>query len=177
MPRERATPAELVGASEEPIVLVGEPSSVQVTVPADSRDRFHDASRGGQRLFVSVENIEAERDPGLVYAVFLTSSNGGDAPTTRHHIGNVSFFGVQESADPDLPHGGGARGLAHTFDATDAVNALREQQLGDSLAITVTFEPVGILPPPGQEETWEPEPLSEFAKTPVTIGRVSLFVA
>lgn len=177
MARERATPPEFLGASEDAVVLVGGVASVQLTVPGDARSRLDDGARRGERLFVSVENIEAERDPGLVYAVFLTSSGSGDAPTPRHHIGNVSFFGIQESTDQDLSHDGGAHGLAHTFDATEAVNALREQPQGNSTDMTVTFEPVRILPPPGQEDTWEAEPPSEFAKTPVKIGRVSLFVA
>jgi len=44
--------------------------------------------------------------------------------------------------------------------------------------VTVTFEPDTVLPPPGEEDTWDPgEKEEESSIPPVQIGRVSLFVA
>ena len=124
---------------------------------------------------ISVEDIEAEQDPGLGYAVYLDVPGDDDpAQRERRHIGNVSFFGIEKMNDPDQPHDG-APGFRHTFDATDAVNTLREEKRWDPAAVRVTFEPIVVLPPPGQEL---PVPaLAPEEVTPVRIGRVSLFVA
>jgi tyrosinase len=178
MPPEGPGPPELLGATEETVVLVGDPSSVRLTVPTTTQRRLDDASTGGGRLFLTVEDIEAERDPGLVYAVYLNlPADGGALDAARHHVGNVSFFGIQQLSDPNVPHEGGAPALRHTFDVTDVMSTLRERDLWDPAGFTVTFEPVGVRPPPGEEESWQAEPMSDAARTPVKIGRVSLFVA
>jgi hypothetical protein len=125
-------------------------------------------------VLVSVEDIQAERDPGVAYAVYLDVP--GDPDRERRHIGNVSFFGVETMNDPDRPHHG-APGFRHTFDATEVVKTLKEQHLWDPASMTITFEPIRVHPPPGQE--LPPEAVAEAAApvAPVRIGRVSLFVA
>lgn len=122
-----------------------------------------------RQLFVGVEDIEAEQDPGLAYTVFLVGPRG-----QRRHIGNLSFFGIHTLNDPDRAHVGAA-GFRHTFDATVAIDALRREGAFDAGSITVTFEPIRVLPPPGRETAAE---LQAAAPTlPVRIGRVSLFTA
>ena len=132
------------------------------------------ASDDERRVLVSVEDIEAERDPGLAYAVYLDLP--GDSDRERRHLGNVAFFGIEAMNDPDRPHDG-APGFRHTFDATHVVKALKAHNLWDPASMTVTFEPIRVLPPPGAE--MPPEAAAEAAApvAPVRIGRVSLFVA
>jgi hypothetical protein len=110
----------------------------------------------------------------VAYAVYLDVPE--DPDRERYHIGNVSFFGIESMNDPDQPHDG-APGFRHTFDATDVVRTLKEQDLWDPASMTITFEPIRVLPPPGTE--LPPEAVSEAAApvAPVRIGRVSLFVA
>jgi hypothetical protein len=167
---EPPEPPELAGATEAPIVLVGEPASVSLTIPARSRSLVAAAAADRTRqLFVGVEDIEAEQDPGLAYAVYLTGPRG-----QRRHIGNLSFFGIHTLNDPDRAHIG-APGFRHTFDATGAVDTLRAEGAFDAGSITVTFEPIHVLPPPGRETAAEFQ--SAAPTPPVRIGRVSLFTS
>ena len=140
-----ARPPQLAGATEAPVVLVGEPASVSLTIPARSRSLVAAAAADRtHQLFVGVEDIEAEQDPGLAYAVYLAGPGG-----QRRHIGNLSFFGIHALNDPDRPHLG-APGFRHTFDASGAVDSLRREGAFDAGSITVTFEPIRVLPPLGR---------------------------
>jgi hypothetical protein len=147
---------------------------VRLTVAGGSRRLVEAAGEEQGRVLVNVEDIEAEQDPGVAYAVYLTVPDDPDRES--RHIGNVSFFGIELMNDPDRAHDG-PPGFPHTFDATNVVRALKEQNLWDPAAVTVTFDPIRVLPPPGEE--LPPEALAEArAPTPpVRIGRVSLFVA
>jgi Common central domain of tyrosinase/Polyphenol oxidase middle domain len=167
-------PPELVAASAEPLELVGTSTSVPLTVPTSTRALAEAASDDGRQVLVSVEDIQAERDPGLAYAVYLDVP--GDSDRERRHIGNVSFFGIEAMNDPDRPHDG-APGFRHTFDATEVIKTLKQQHLWDPASMTITFEPIRVLPPPGGG--LPPEATAEAAApvAPVRIGRVSLFVA
>jgi hypothetical protein len=100
------------------------------------------------RVLVSVDDIQAEHDPGLAYAVYLTVPN--DPDRDRRHIGNISFFGIELMNDPDRAHDG-PPGFPHVFDATDVVRQLKQENRWDPAAVTVTFDPIRVLPPPGGE--------------------------
>jgi hypothetical protein len=117
---------------------------------------------------VGIEDIEAEQDPGLGYAVYLAGRGG-----QRRHIGNMSFFGIHTLTDPDRAHLGGP-GFRHMFDATGAVDSLRREGAFDAGSITVTFEPIRVLPPPGRDTAAAVD--SAAPTPPVRIGRVSLFI-
>ena len=162
-------PPQLAGATEAPVVLVGEPASVSLTIPVRSRSLVAAAAADRtHQLFVGVEDIEAEQDPGLAYAVYLAGPGG-----QRRHLGNLSFFGIHTLSDPDRAHLG-APGFRHTFDASGAVDSLRREGAFDAGSITVTFEPIRVVPPLGRDtaaafEAAAPTP-------PVRIGRVSLFI-
>ena len=160
-------PPELATASEAPLVLTGQTVSVSLAMPQSARETVREAVEA-RRILVNVEDIEAERDPGLGYAVFLEAPGG-----ERRHIGNVSFFGIEAMRDPDRPHEG-APGFRHSFDATAAVAELRGQGILDEAALTVIFEPIRILPPPGGE--LPAAALDTGPVSPVRIGRVSLFL-
>ncbi len=170
MQRPSPRAPELVAASQTPLVLVGDAASVALTVPASSRGALEEAARSeARRLFVTVDDIQAEEDPGVAYAVFLTG-----ARSERYHIGNISLFGIRQMNDPNRPHDG-APGFRHSFEVTDAVRALRAQGLFDPGSITVTFDPIRVQPPPGGAFTAEVQVTGPVPR--VRIGRVSLFVA
>jgi hypothetical protein len=156
------------------VELVGNPVSVRLTVPSSSRRLVEAAGAEQGRVLVSVEDIEAEHDPGLAYAVYLTVPDDPDRDS--RHIGNVAFFGIELMNDPDRAHDG-PPGFPHVFDATEVIKALKEQNLWDPAAVTVTFDPIRILPPPGGELPAEVEAEARAPTPPVRIGRVSLFVA
>ncbi|MFL5576751.1 MAG: tyrosinase family protein [Gemmatimonadaceae bacterium] len=168
-------PPELAAASEEPLELVGTRASVQLTVPRSARSMVAAAGDAESRVLVSVDDIEAERDPGVAYALYL-DVRGDPGQERRQHVGNVSLFGIESADDPDRAHEG-APGFRYVFDATDAVRRLRDQHLWDPDSVTVTFEPIRILPPPGAAPAPEAEAEAAAPVAPVRIGRVALFVA
>ena len=178
-PREAVSgsggPPELVAATEEPLTLTGRPESVSIGVPASAQESVESAARPGPgRVLVGIDDIKADVNPGVVYGVYL-NLQGEDADRQKHHVGNLSLFGIEKMNDPDTRHEG-APGFRHLFDATSVAGELFADGRWDPGAVTVTFEPVDVLPPPGEEATWEAE--AEAAPVPpVEIGRVSLFVS
>jgi hypothetical protein len=166
-------PPELVAATEQPLTLTGAPKTVPISVPPETRGSLESAAAPGPgRVLVSVDDIRAEINPGVVYGVYVNvPGDGGERRS--YHIGNVALFGIEKMNDPDTRHEG-APGFRHVFDATRVAARLAEEGRWDPSAVTVTFAPVGVKPPPGQEAAAE---AAEGSAPPVEIGRVSLFVA
>ena len=168
-------PPELVGATEESLTLAGEPASVAISVPGGTQESVRSAAGPGPgRVLVSVDDIKADINPGVVYGVYLNLP-GESGDRRAHHIGNVSLFGIEKMNDPDIRHEG-APGFRHIFDATRVAGKLAEEGRWDPAGVTVTFEPIGVHPPPGAEAGWAPEEAGQTVP-PIEIGRVSLFVA
>ncbi|MGH8910183.1 MAG: tyrosinase family protein [Egibacteraceae bacterium] len=178
---ESSEPPELAAATEQPIDLVGETVSVGLTVPPSTRSLVSsdDVATGTRATYLNVEDIEAEQNPGIVYGVFINLPSDPEADRGRYHAGNIALFGIEVMNDPDRAHDG-VPGFRHTFDITRVVSTLSEAGEWDPDAITVTFEPITPIPPPGQEEDLmaaaSAELLEAAAARPVRIGRVSLFV-
>ena len=135
-------PPELVGATEEAVELTGATARVAVPVgeptgPAARRGRGAEP----ERIYLTVEGIEGEENPGFNYAVLLNLPDGADPdddPDT-YYAGTVSFFGIEESRRGDAE---GGHGLAQSFDITDLVAQQREADTWDPDAMTVTFTPL-----------------------------------
>ncbi len=168
---------QLLGATTQPVKLTG--SAVTVPVPID--DRAAAAAAGAQpaqhRAFVDLEDIEATRNPGQVYGVFVNlPDQPGDADLAAHHVGNVSLFGVERARNPrgdQQPHG--LRASLEITGLLDQVAADGSWQDGHQLAVTLA--PISLEPPPGQ-----PGLAAQLADTahpdlPVTIGRISVYYA
>jgi tyrosinase-like protein/polyphenol oxidase-like protein len=169
------SPPELVAASEEPFTLAGRSADVTVAAPEDTHALLRSAAAPGpRRVLVSVDDIKAEVNPGVVYGVYLNVADGADS--LKYHIGNLALFGIEKMNDPDTRHDG-APGFRHIFDATSVAEQLAAEGRWDPSAVTVTFEPATVLPPPGEEDTWDPGEEAKESVPPVEIGRVSLFVA
>jgi hypothetical protein len=163
---------EMVGASEQPVMLTGTHASVNV--PIDRRAveaRVRDRTAALQHVYLNLEDIEAEHAPAVAYEVYIAADpTSTDAP---RYIGNVSFFGIEHysrtNLDDDGPHG-----FRRTFDITSRVHEMRAENAWNEEGVVVSFRPVGMLPPPGggAEETVE----SRAAKAQaVRIGRISIF--
>jgi hypothetical protein len=171
--RESARPPQLVAATDTPVTLVGQPASVTLSVPASTRERVAResvaaAASGGQSaIYLNVEDIDAPKNPGVVYGVFLNAPGG-----EKRHVGNVTLFGIEAVNNPDAERHA-VPGLRHTFDITKVAAELSNAGSWDPDAIEVTFEP---LTPIGESEP-ESAALGGESATPVTIGRVSLFMA
>jgi hypothetical protein len=174
-PPERGGEPEFVGASERPVELVGEPTSVEVVIDRRAVEaRAREAAEATPaRVYLNLEDIEAERNPAVVYEVFVGIRGADVAP---RYVGNVSFFGIEHLATEQA--GEGPHGLRRTFDITEPVEQLRAQGRWDDQQVVVSLRPVSPIPPPGGElSSDEAAELTEAQTTPVRIGRVSLFYA
>jgi tyrosinase len=162
-------PAEMIGANDEPVVLAdAAPASSRVAL---SRPRRVAAAEGEQpsAVYLNVEDVEGEDNPGLLYGVYLNLPPGENPdPTNPHYVGVLSFFGIESAPpgegneeDDEAPHR-----LRYVFDVTDTVAELTARDHWNPDELHVTFAPVGV----------DSERQPEQAPPPVRIGRVSLFV-
>jgi tyrosinase len=153
-------PAELVGATEAPVRLTGGSETLRfgITAPAGPL-----GAEGGAptRVYLNVEDIRADKNPGTAYAVYANVPGG--QTQDEYYVGNISFFGIEE-----MQRGYAEHGLRQVFDITDVYTALRDRGEWNENEVTVTFVPIG---PAGGG----PGPAGAEPTPPVTVGRVSLF--
>ena len=173
-PQSPGADAELVGASDRPVDLAGAPTSVPVVIDDRSvRARATDFADTVEptRVLLNLEDIQGERNPSVGYEVFVQV---GSQPDAAHYIGNVSFFGIQHAAargpDVDGPHG-----LRRSFDITTLVDSLRSQGAWDDRQLTVSFRPLGLIPPETLDEEMEGLAAEPEPEPVVRVGRVSVF--
>jgi Common central domain of tyrosinase/Polyphenol oxidase middle domain len=157
-----SVPPRLIAATDRPLELAGSGDMVSLSLDTEAVDAFQTVFSRAGRAWVSVEDIDVESDPGLAYGVYL------DTPSGRHHIGNVSLFGIDRMRDQDVVHDA-ATGFRHTFDVTDLLARLAGE-LTDQTALGMWFEPLRPEPPAGFVPE-EEEPVGA-----IRIGRISLWV-
>jgi hypothetical protein len=126
-------------------------------------------------VLLNLEDIEAEANPWLSYEVYVTASPDPEA-RVPHYVGNVSFFGI-EHASPTAPEADGPHGLRRTFNITRLVSELTAQGQWSENALTVSFRPLEVIPPPVEASEEESAKSRRGREIPVRIGRVSLFWA
>jgi tyrosinase len=163
-------PAELVGATEDPIELTGGTTSVALAVGEPTGPARRRGGGEPARVYLSVEGIEGERNPGVTYAVYVNLPDDADVDEEpeSYYAGNVSFFGIEQTRQVDTDPGG--HGMALSFDITDLVSELRDADSWDPDEVTVTFVPLrrGAGRSRGTSgETGE--------GPPVTLGRVGVY--
>ncbi|HEX8095190.1 tyrosinase family protein [Jatrophihabitans sp.] len=171
---------QLVGATDDPVQLVGLTHRVPVTIDPGVTQALQDeapAADHEHRAFLDIEDITAERNPGTVYGVYLNlPEDPSDEQIAEHHVGNVSLFGVERARNPrgdESPHG-----LRLSMEITDLLDQLAGAggwQEGEQLQ--VTFRPLTLQPPSGEDELAPPMADVAHPDLPVTIGRVSVHFA
>jgi tyrosinase len=173
---------ELLGATESPTELVGAPTRVEVAVDARARDALRSVAPSdgaAPRTILNLEDIEAPENPGTVYGVYVNLPD--EAPADQeasHHVGNLSFFGVERARDPRGDEH--AHGLRYSYDITDVVGALARRGLWDDSKVYVTLRPIEVIPPEDDDEgvrslaAGAPAARRVASDPPVTVGRISL---
>ena len=157
-------PAELVGATEDPVELTGGTQRVGLSVGEASGP----AARGGgppKRVYLTVEGIEGERNPGVTYAVYVNLPGDTDEHSEAHYAGNVSFFGIERTGKVDTDPGG--HGMARSFDITGLVAELRDAGRWDPNDVSVSFVPL--------RQGRGASDAQRSAAPPVKIGRVGVY--
>jgi tyrosinase len=157
---------EMIGATEQEVVLTGEQISVPVLIDAQAAEPL------GQNVhaYLNVEEIEGESNPGTGYAVYadLQSGRPMDAQSS-HHVGNLSFFGIERAREPagdQAPHA-----LQSSFEITAIAHELQARGEWAGHELWVTFEPLGLLAASDTAEVASPN----HEDRPVQLGRISVF--
>ena len=170
-------PPRLLAASEAGASLGPGRTTVDVPVSGSAGRRLAEiaddpADRG--RILLTVDDILAERSPGVVFEVHLNLPDDADPATDDSFlVGQLTFFGTTMTDAGGEPRGAGGAGMSHSYDITGLVEQLRALGRWDPSTITVSFVPVGLSPPPGQPGTaHDVAPASA-----PTIGRVSIHTA
>ena len=178
-------PPQMVAASERPLRLAGAPATVAALVPGSAQRALRTALEGGgdgrrTRVYLNVEDLRADKNQGAVYGVYLALPAGWDERVrNRHHVGNVTVFGIEQVSAKDAAHDH-VPGLRHTFDVTRKIRTLyRARRWVDLERLPVTFLLELPIPPPGFSGNASKilrRQVDDAAATPITVGRVSLFV-
>lgn len=176
-PEDEAPRRELVGATEQPVELTGAVQRVTVRVDRRALDSIRSRRASSQhRAYLDIEDIDAERNPGTVYGVYVNlPEQPTEADLASHHVGNLSLFGVERARDP--------RGDTHahrlrvSMEITGVLDQLAEAgQWHDGERIEVTFRRLGLEAPeePTADDDGDAVPPPE---DPVQLGRVSVHFA
>ena len=174
---------KVVGASEKPLTLEGEPEAVPVAIDGRAREEVEEASRQAdpRRLYLNIENIEGEKNPGTVYGVYLNLPEDPDEETlAKHYAGDISFFGIEHTRKPPKDEHG--HQLRYVLEVGQLLRSLGDGEQFGGEEVKVTFRPLALLPPEGGDEedlqaAAEEAPVAEPEEEPaVQIGRVSLSV-
>jgi hypothetical protein len=173
--REPASGAEpeLVGASERPLLLAGAPAAVEIVIDRRSADAARAAVTGPGQVYLNLEDVQAERNPALVYEVFVSVPDA-PADVAPAYVGNVSFFGIEHLSATEAS-GDGPHGFRRTFDITSTVRELRDRGVWDDQRAIVSVRPVAPIPPPGPVSDTDAAAAADAQAAPVRIGRVSVF--
>ncbi len=163
---------EMVGASEKSVQLTGDSAKVAVVIDPRARDETTLEVAKKRTIYLNVENVEADKNPGSVYGIYVNLPDDASPETiSDHHVGNISFFGIERAKTPTGDDEG--HGLKVTLDITELVERLIDEGKWDEDSLHVTFRPIRLIQPDSTDELAVIEPAE--AEPPVTIGRVSLF--
>jgi hypothetical protein len=149
---------EMVGATTAPFFIAQGETRVSIQVhrptgPASVQDPAHP-----RQVFLRVENVTCQqRAPS--FRVYLNVP-AGEIPEDHPDLaaGNMGTFGLQESSDPERPHGG--NGMNFNFEISALFTRLATKPDWDTGKLTVSFV-----------HAWWAGQVPQ-----VRVGRVSLYV-
>ena len=166
---EEAPVPEMVGATDQPIVLTGktESASVPVTAPAGP-GRSRGAAAAPGRVYLNIENITGEGEP-TSYAVYVNLPPGADPAEHRDlFAGILPMFGVAEATRSDAAHPGS--GLQYSLEVSRVVRTLEARNDWDPATVRVTFVP-------RRRSVASESSRAAAAADPIQVGRVSVYFA
>jgi len=180
-PPTEPTPApepELVVASSEPVRLSGQPEQVSFTIDQAAAQSALAELRITEpnHVYLMVQDTVGDADPGTVYGIYVNLPADATAEIAdAHHAGNIAFFGIARAQNP--------RGDAHphslnvSHDITALTRALAADREWDGQHVTITFRPIGLVPPDHPELTHQLPPEPPAPQPPITVGRVAIYYA
>jgi tyrosinase len=173
MKPEPKHPAQLVGATPEPVPLTGE--SASVSIPLEEPSGPLSAGEPPSRVYLTLDDITSTQAPAVPYSVYLNTpaNTSGDKPSGDydHYVGTTSTFGIEQLQNPDSPH---AEGMNVVFDITDLYERLNEAGLWQPDHVSVQFVPQYVEPVPGPLSPGPRVPGSEPQPGAISVGRVGV---
>ena len=169
-PVPRGKKPVMVGRNDRGLTVTTDGGSAEVPVGELPQPRAAAAAGSSPRLYLDLADIEGEKNPGIVYGVYLNLPKGaGTEVRDEHMVGVVSFFGIEHAGTaPVAPKSRDPHPLHYSFDVTEVVDGLRAKGAWDP----GTFR-VALLPIEGSEPGGDDAALA--APPPVRVGSVSLF--
>jgi tyrosinase len=161
-------PAQLVGATHQPVPLTGELTSVTVPLGAPSGPLSADASPA--RVYLTLDDITSTQAPAVPYAVYLNAPAGDPSGHADHYVGTASTFGIEQLQNRNNTH----TAMNVVFDITDLYNRLNNAGLWQPDQVRVHFVPQYVQPPPGPLSTTPQVAGSEPQPGAITVGRVGV---
>lgn len=166
---------KFVAATEDKVTLTGESAAVPVEIDERARGEVREASAKSdpRHVYLNIEDIEGEMNPGTVYGIYVNLPKDADAETkAKHHVGNISFFGIELAGRPARDEHG--HNMRVSVEVGELLRALGGGEYYDGEEVHVTFLPLSLEAPKGKEQ-YLPE-AEEGGEAPVHIGRVSLSI-
>jgi tyrosinase len=161
---------QMIGASEHSLELVGVSASVPVKIDPHAAKAHIPTDR---HVYLNVEEIQGESNPGAAYGVYVNLPAGAPPDLEgAHHVGNVSFFGIERAGNPlgdEHPHN-----LRTAVDITSLARELDARGEWAGHTLDVTFRPLSLVPPEVPDQS-DRVASAAHGDTPIHIGRVSVF--
>lgn len=159
-PVHRGTP-ELIGALDEPLVVVGYEADAIVEVDNSARPKLAsvmaaplDIADSETRLAMRIDNVTGDNG-AVTLAIFIVPPGITDpSGASDLKVGAIGLFGIEQASDPDGPHAG--RGLSFILDLTEVISGQGWQ--GEDVA--VRFVSLKEVPPSAN----------------ITIGKISIYL-
>jgi tyrosinase len=176
-PADASSTRHLLGATDRQIRLVGEAVTVPVQIDERATAELRTSNTRQHRVFLDVEDIEAARNPGIVYGIYVNlPSHPTDADLEAHHAGNLSLFGIEVARNPrrdEHPHN-----MRISMDVTRLLDRLAAAGAwSDGRTLAVTLQPITPGVPPGRDDLVGEVSDTAHQDVPVTIGRISIHYA
>jgi len=169
---------KVVGAADQKVTLAGSPEAIPVTIDQRAKEELKEASRESdpRRVFLNIEDIEGEVNPGTVYGVYVNLPKDPDEPTLeKHYAGNISFFGIERAREPRGDEHG--HSIRYILEIGGLLRSLGGGEFSGDEELDVTFRPLRLKPPKGHPEAESfPAQPEGMQAPPIQIGRVSLSV-
>jgi tyrosinase len=126
---------ERIGVTSEGVVLSGGSETVGFVLTQPNAVRSRAGRTEPARVLLNVEHIRSRSVPKTSYGVYIDPADG--TSNDEYFVGSIPFFGLRESSQDDAEHE-----LRYTFDVTEIVNALRDQDKWDANRVQITFRPL-----------------------------------
>jgi len=158
---------EMVGATQQPVVLQGRPAEarVAITPPTGPARRATESLGEPPEVYLNIENVTGQGGP-VTYAVYLNLPTGADP---RQHedrfVGILPMFGVKEASRADAKHSGS--GLTYALNAGKVIRRLQAEPGWNPADLRITFVP--------WREDEAPRPAVESMPAPIQVGRISVY--